>query len=113
QAGKGQVWGGSGLMGMPWGVGIDLVARYALRKRLHRRRECGSCMRRAVAVGHPQAVADLINELRREPYHGLTVIAACLAGAALRPGEIAGVPVLGGLDDVISAVRGSDADTVA
>jgi len=98
---------------MPCAVGIDLVARYALRKRLHRLRDSGGCMRRAVAVGHPQAVADLVNELRREPYHGLTVIAACLAGAALRPDEIAGVPVLGGLDDVISAVRGSDADTVA
>ena len=41
------------------------------------------------------------------------MIAACLAGAAFRPDEIAGVPVLGGLDDVIGAVRGSDADTVA
>src|SRR6266568_1511585 len=101
------------LIAMPCAVGIDLVARYALRKRLHRLRDSGGCMRRAVAVGHPQAVADLVNELRREPYHGLTVIAACLAGAALRPDEIAGVPVLGGLDDVISAVRGSDADTVA
>jgi exopolysaccharide biosynthesis polyprenyl glycosylphosphotransferase len=101
------------LMAMPCAVGIDLVARYALRKRLHRLRELGACMRRAVAVGHPHAVADLVNELRREPYHGLTVIAACLAGPALRPEEIAGVPVLGGLGDVISAVRESDADTVA
>jgi lipopolysaccharide/colanic/teichoic acid biosynthesis glycosyltransferase len=41
------------------------------------------------------------------------VIAACLVGPAFRPDEIAGVPVLGGLDDVISAVRGSDADTLA
>jgi FlaA1/EpsC-like NDP-sugar epimerase len=78
------------LIAMPCAVGIDLVARYALRKRLHRLRESGACMRRAVAVGHPQAVADLVNELRREPYHGLTVIAACLAGAAFRPDEIAG-----------------------
>jgi exopolysaccharide biosynthesis polyprenyl glycosylphosphotransferase len=102
------------LIAMPCAVGIDLVARYALRKRLHRLRDSGACMRRAVAVGHPQAVADLVNELRREPYHGLTVIAACLAGAAFRlPDEIAGVPVLGGLDDVTSAVRDSDADTVA
>jgi len=102
------------LIAMPCAVGIDLVARYALRKRLHRLRDSGACMRRAVAVGHQQAVADLVNELRREPYHGLTVIAACLANPAFRhPDEIAGVPVLGGLDDVISAVRASDADTVA
>jgi exopolysaccharide biosynthesis polyprenyl glycosylphosphotransferase len=112
-ASKAQVSRSYVLMAMPCAVGIDLVARYALRKRLHRMRDSGSCMRRAVAVGHPQAVADLVNELRREPYHGLTVIAACLAGAAFLPDEVAGVPVLGGLDDVISAVRGSDADTVA
>ena len=98
---------------LPSALLFDLFTRFLLRKRLHRLRDSGACMRRAVAVGHPQAVADLVNELRREPYHGLTVIAACLAGAALRPDEIAGVPVLGGLDDVISAVRGSDADTVA
>src|SRR2546430_757630 len=41
------------LMAMPCAVGIDLVARYALRKRLHRLRDSGACMRRAVAVGHP------------------------------------------------------------
>ena len=110
---KAQVSRGYVLIAMPCAVGIDLVARYALRKRLHRLRELGSCMRRAVALGHPQAVADLVNEFRREPYHGLTIIAACLAGPAFRPGEIAGVPVLGGLNDVIAAVRESDADTVA
>ena len=112
-ASKAQVSRSYVLMAMPCAVGIDLVARYALRKRLHRMRDSGSCMRRAVAVGHPQAVADLVNELRKEPYHGLTVIAACLAGPAFLPEEVAGVPVLGGLDDVISAVRGSGADTVA
>src|SRR6266705_903040 len=52
----------------------EVSRSYALRKRLHRLRDSGACMRRAVAVGHPQAVADLVNELRREPYHGLTVI---------------------------------------
>jgi exopolysaccharide biosynthesis polyprenyl glycosylphosphotransferase len=102
------------LMAMPCVVGLDLLARYGLRKRLHRLREMGVCMQRAVAVGHPQDVANLVNELRREPYHGLTVIAACLAGPVpFRPEEVAGVPVLGGLKDVVSAVRESDADTVA
>jgi exopolysaccharide biosynthesis polyprenyl glycosylphosphotransferase len=109
-----QVSRGYILLAMPTVVGVDLLARYGLRKRLHRLRELGVCMRRAVAVGHPQDVANLVNELRREPYHGLTVIAACLAGPVpFRPDEVAGVPVLGGLKDVVSAVRESDADTVA
>ena len=102
------------LVAMPAAVGVDLLARYGLRKRLHRLREHGVCMQRAVAVGHSQDVANLVNELRREPFHGLTVIAACLAGPGpFRPDEVAGVPVLGGLKDVVAAVREADADTVA
>ena len=91
---------------------FDLVARYVLRKRLHKQRASGRCMHNVVAVGHELAVADLIAELRRERYHGLTVVGACVA----RPGEcdeLAGVPVYGGLDDVTAAVKAFEADTVA
>jgi exopolysaccharide biosynthesis polyprenyl glycosylphosphotransferase len=95
---------------------LDLAARYWLRKRLHRERARGGCMRRAVAVGHRRDVARLVRMLRREPYHGLAVVAACLAGqddGAAGMLQVAGVPVHGGLDDVVSAVRDADADTVA
>ena len=91
---------------------FDLVARYVMRKRLHRRRASGLCMQNVVAVGHELAVADLVTELKREPYHGLTVAGACVA----RPGEcdeVAGVPIYGGLDDVTAAVKAFAADTVA
>ena len=69
-------------------------------------------MQNVVAVGHELAVADLVTELKREPYHGLTVAGACVA----RPGEcdeVAGVPIYGGLDDVTAAVKAFAADTVA
>jgi exopolysaccharide biosynthesis polyprenyl glycosylphosphotransferase len=98
---------------MPCVVALDLVARYWLRKRLHRLRAQGGCMRRAVAVGHPKDVEALINELRREPYHGLSVVAVCLAGTSGSGDSLQGVPVHGGLDHVMPAVRQSDADTVA
>jgi exopolysaccharide biosynthesis polyprenyl glycosylphosphotransferase len=98
---------------MPCVVALDLVARYCLRKRLHRMRADGSCMRRAVAVGHPKDVEGLINELRREPYHGLTVVAVCLADSSGASAQLGGVPVHGGLADVMPAVRVADADTVA
>ncbi len=91
---------------------FDLVARFALRKRLHKRRGAGKCMHSVVAVGHELAVADLVTELGRDRYHGLTVVGACVA----RPGErdeVAGVPVYGGLDDVAVAVKAFGADTVA
>jgi exopolysaccharide biosynthesis polyprenyl glycosylphosphotransferase len=91
---------------------IDLVARYAARKRLHRKRASGKCLQSVVAVGHELAVADLVAELSRDRYHGLTVVGACV----VQPGELdelAGVPVYGGLDDITAAVKAFGADTVA
>jgi exopolysaccharide biosynthesis polyprenyl glycosylphosphotransferase len=91
---------------------LDLVVRYALRKRLHRRRIRGQCMSTVVAVGHKAAVLQLISELRREPHHGLNVIAACLADETTAT-ELAGVPVVGDIDDAANVVRNLNAGTVA
>jgi exopolysaccharide biosynthesis polyprenyl glycosylphosphotransferase len=101
---------------VPCALFLDLAARYWLRKRLHRERGRGGCMQRAVAVGHRRDVDRLVRMLRREPYHGLAVVAACLAGRADDASgltQVAGVPVHGGLEDVVAAVRDSGADTVA
>jgi exopolysaccharide biosynthesis polyprenyl glycosylphosphotransferase len=89
-----------------------LLARFAMRKRLHLRRMRGKCLHNVVAVGHELAVAALATELGRDRYHGLTVVGACV----VRPGEcdeVVGVPVYGGLDDITAAVKAFDADTVA
>ncbi len=70
---------------------FDLLARFAMRKRLHRQRMAGKCLHNVVAVGHELALADLVTELGRDRYHGLTVVGACVA----HPGEcdeVAGVP---------------------
>jgi exopolysaccharide biosynthesis polyprenyl glycosylphosphotransferase len=100
------------LIALPCATFFNLVARYAMRKRLHRVRTSGRCMHSVVAAGHESAVAALIIELRREPYHGLTVVATCLAQPS-QSTEVAGVPVCGGLDDVADAVRSFGANTVA
>jgi exopolysaccharide biosynthesis polyprenyl glycosylphosphotransferase len=93
-------------------VVLDLVIRYALRKRLHHLRARGQCMSTVVAVGHEAAVGQLIRELRREPHHGLKVVAACLAGESAS-NEVDGVPVVGDLDATASVVRNLNAGTVA
>jgi exopolysaccharide biosynthesis polyprenyl glycosylphosphotransferase len=93
-------------------VALDLLVRYALRKRLHRQRAQGQCMSTVVAVGHEPAVRQLVSELRREPHYGLRVVAACLpdgSGAA----DVAGVPVVGDLDAAATVVRNINAGTVA
>jgi exopolysaccharide biosynthesis polyprenyl glycosylphosphotransferase len=100
------------VIALPCVTVLDLVVRHRLRRRLHRQRSRGACMRKVVAVGHAPAVADLIGELRRGSYHGLSVVGACLAGGTML-GEIAGVPVYGGLTNVTTAVGNLGADTVA
>jgi exopolysaccharide biosynthesis polyprenyl glycosylphosphotransferase len=100
------------LIALPTTTAFDLLGRYVLRKRLHKQRSLGRCLLSVVAVGHEPAVAELVTELRRDQYHGLTVVGACVA----RPSEcneVAGVPVYGGLDDVTTAVKAFGADTVA
>jgi exopolysaccharide biosynthesis polyprenyl glycosylphosphotransferase len=100
------------VISMPGVVLLDLLARLLLRKRLHRLRRAGLRMSTVVAVGRQAAVADLIRELRREPHHGLTVVAACLAGKDVVT-EVAGVPVVGDLEDAADVVRRCGASTVA
>ena len=91
---------------------FDMITRFVLRKRLHKRRAAGLCMHSVVVVGPVAAATNLITELHRDSYHGLAVVAACAPDAY--PGDdIAGVEVIGGLDDVTSTVHKFSADTVA
>src|ERR1700734_4333795 len=83
-----------------------------MRKRLHRQRERGLHMRRVTAVGHANAVADLIVQLRRDRYHGLEVVNACVADYTSLT-EIEGVPVTGGFADAARVASRSGADMVA
>jgi lipopolysaccharide/colanic/teichoic acid biosynthesis glycosyltransferase len=100
------------LLTMPSVTLLDLIARYAMRKRLHRQRALGRCNAAVMAVGPEPAVADLVTEFRRDTHHGLSVVAACLTGES-GSHTVAGVPVVGGLQDVADAVRRCGADTVA
>ena len=99
------------LLSLPGLTVLDLCARYSMRKWLHKMRRTGRCLMTVVAVGHEPAVADLINELRREQHHGLAVVGACLANPECA--EVAGVPVFGGLGEITEAVHALGAETVA
>ncbi len=112
------------VVALPTLTGLDLLARFMLRKRLHRLRQVGMCMRKVVVVGHADIAADLAAVLRRDSYHGLSVVAVCAAG--LTPGhgpsELAAVdgrrkhpaiPVIAGIENVVGIVELFQADTVA
>jgi len=100
------------LIALPTVTLFDLAARLVMRKRLHKLRGTGRCMLSVVAVGHESAVADLVKELGRDRYHGMTVVGACVVHPS-EGDEVAGVPVYGDLDDVTAAVCSFGADTVA
>jgi exopolysaccharide biosynthesis polyprenyl glycosylphosphotransferase len=98
-----------------------LVARFVLRQVLHSaRKRRGVCMRRVVVVGHELAVVGITRQLRRERYHGLKVVGACLpvtpGGRPIAPGwhdgQIGDIPLLGSFDEVAPAIRRAGADTV-
>ena len=100
------------LIALP-GLGLsDTLARYGMRKYLHRQRGRGRYMRRVTAVGHVKAVTDLIALLRHDRFHGLEVANICLADYSGLT-EIEGVPVLGGFLDAARVVAATGTDTVA
>ncbi|MEV8635990.1 sugar transferase [Streptosporangium sp. NPDC051023] len=99
------------VLALPLTTLVTLLARYGLRRSLHRRRARGACMRRVVAVGHRAAVADLVRRFRRERYHGMEVVGVCMPYDGM--GDVEGVPILGGMSDVPLVIAQVSADTVA
>jgi exopolysaccharide biosynthesis polyprenyl glycosylphosphotransferase len=87
---------------------IAFTQRYFLRRVLHRQRRQGKCLLPVMAAGSLETVRDLIDRTRLEPHVGWRVEAACTftdAGTARANGEIEGVPVVGGLDELAAQVR--------
>ncbi|MFE3448388.1 sugar transferase [Nonomuraea sp. NPDC059194] len=109
---KTEVARGYVVLALPLTTVLTVLCRYGLRRALHRRRAAGQCMRKVVAVGHAAGVAELVTRFRRERYHGMEVVAACLPEDS-REREVGGVPVAGGFGDVPLVVAQLGADTVA
>ena len=98
------------LAALPTAIVTSVVLRFVLRKRLHLARSRGESLRRVLLVGHELSVIGMTRQLRRERYHGLEVVGACLPPA--HDGGVGPLPVYGTFDDVANAVDLADADTV-
>ncbi|MEU4330325.1 sugar transferase [Nonomuraea dietziae] len=109
---KTEVARGYVVLALPLTTLLTVLFRYGLRRSLHRRRAEGQCMHRVVAVGHEAGVAELVSRFRRERYHGMEIVAACLPDDTSRS-RVGDVPVAGGFADVPLVVAQADADTVA
>ncbi|MBL7254766.1 sugar transferase [Paractinoplanes lichenicola] len=102
------------LAALPAAIVSSVVLRFALRKRLHVTRSRGESMRRVILVGHELSVIGMTRQLRRERYHGLEVVGACLPPGhdGVGVGGPQGLTVYGTFEDVAGAVEQADADTV-
>jgi exopolysaccharide biosynthesis polyprenyl glycosylphosphotransferase len=101
------------LVAAPVATLATLGTRNLNRRRMHAARRRGLMTKRVVVVGRDVAVADLARRLRRDAAAGLRVVGACVP----RPGDSLvladeGVPVLGGLDDVLWCLDEVGADAV-
>jgi exopolysaccharide biosynthesis polyprenyl glycosylphosphotransferase len=94
------------------GAALLLLGRYLARKVLHALRRRGRCLHRVVAIGTVAEVTRLAEQLGRDQYAGLRVVAACVPGdkgeASL--GRLVLLGPVRGLADRLGAVG---ADTVA
>ncbi|MBB5870444.1 exopolysaccharide biosynthesis polyprenyl glycosylphosphotransferase [Allocatelliglobosispora scoriae] len=97
------------LVALPAAIATLVVTRFAMRKRLHTLRENGRCLRRVIVVGHELAVVAVTRQLRREQFHGLDVVGACVPVGG--DGQV-GIPVYGTFEQVAEAVHSAGADTV-
>ncbi|GII53546.1 exopolysaccharide biosynthesis polyprenyl glycosylphosphotransferase [Planotetraspora thailandica] len=99
----------------PAAILLTLVFRHQMRRRLHRAHSKGQYMRQVVAVGHRASVMDLVMTFRRQPYHGMRVVAVCLPYGkdVSQHLDVDGIPVLGDFTEVPTVVDKVSADAVA
>ncbi|WP_245976123.1 sugar transferase [Amycolatopsis palatopharyngis] len=96
---------------------VAFPLRYVLRRLLHGARRRGECLLPVMAAGAPDTLRELIERTRTESHVGWRVAAVCTPGTSIAneqaagangsrsPGEIAGVPVVGELNDLAAHIR--------
>ncbi|MDQ1541195.1 MAG: hypothetical protein QOH29_1921 [Actinomycetota bacterium] len=93
---------------------LSIAGRYVARRFLRKARAEGRCLQNVLVVGHEWPVLDLIAELHSRPDGGLRVVGACLPGGqGSRQMAEAGVPVVGDLNHVVTAVNKLQVDVLA
>lgn len=90
-----------------------LLLRNAIRSWLHRQRRRGRFTKRVVVVGRPPTAGALVRHFQESPIAEMEVVGLCVTPTAGEIAGIAGVPVLGGPDDVWVQALQVGADVIA
>jgi exopolysaccharide biosynthesis polyprenyl glycosylphosphotransferase len=107
------------VVALPTALGLDLIGRYVARKYLHRLRSDGRAMTSMLLVGDGPSIAEFADLVNRERHAGMSVAGACVPYDLVDDPETcrrlaeADVELLGDVDAIVTAVRESNADTVA
>jgi exopolysaccharide biosynthesis polyprenyl glycosylphosphotransferase len=98
---------------IPVGAGLQIAARYAVRRVVHARRLRGQWTSTILAVGTSESVRHLVGVTNRNPYAGLVVVGACVEDAEVDTLLAPGVPVLGDVRRAAETAERIGADVVA
>ena len=103
------------VIAVPLAAVLTLAHRYVQRAVLHRRRAQGQFHQTVIIVGHRSGVSALHAQISRDVSHGYRVIGFCMPveQVAEPASDYEGLPVLGGLRDVVDVVKEHQVDTVA
>ena len=97
----------------PFAVLLSLVVRFLARRVLHIMHGRGRSLRHVLVAGGFAAAQQLSERIQREPDAGMKVVGLCLPSSELPRPVVAGIPVLGSLDQVPELSRTLGCDAVA
>lgn len=101
------------LISLPLGILVLLFERWLWRQWLIAQRRSGAFSARVLLVGSRRSVEDIAAELIRTPSAGYHVVGACVPGGAVADTiEGTGIPIIGSISALPTALEVSGADTV-
>ena len=116
---KAEIARGYLLLTLPLGILLLIIARRVWREVLIRGRAHGQYSRRAVVVGSERSSDELCDKIAAHPEAGLRVVGAFLSQHSIPKSHAqqlslasSGVPIWGGIDDVLEVIRGQHIDSV-
>jgi exopolysaccharide biosynthesis polyprenyl glycosylphosphotransferase len=99
------------LVSLPFGLALLSLSRWSWRQWLLVQRQRGRMIHQAIVVGNVEAVEHLAAVLTRNAVFGYRLVGACIT-TPNPPSHVAGVPVLGGVDDLAATTVASATDAV-
>jgi exopolysaccharide biosynthesis polyprenyl glycosylphosphotransferase len=98
---------------IPTGALLMVLARYIGRTFVYRLRKRGEWTSSILAVGTSESVRHLAEAINRNPAAGLVVVGACVEDSELGEEIMAGVPVVGDVNQVSASAARMGVDVVA